>query len=147
MFKKSKKFFTAILSAILAAVTAVSPVCANGINARAAVVEPGIEPQWQNVGATAATLLFDGSTIVIDFTVTAYKGTTFSNGIVTLIKLTGNNTGIVKRWTGLSSSLPIFDFYDESLTATKGIYRVHLSVTATRNGVSELITAQRDAEY
>lgn len=147
MLKKSKKLFNAILSASLAAVLAVSPVCANGIDAKAVVIEPEIEPQWKNVGATAATLDFDGSTIFIDFTVTAYSGTTFSDGVVGLFKLTGDDAGLVKRWTGLSASTPYFFFTDDSLTATKGTYRVQLSITATRNGVSEVITAKKDRTY
>lgn len=147
MFKKSKKIFTAIMSAALVAVMLVSPVCANGIDARAVVVEPGIEPQWKNTMATEAALDFDGSIIVIDFTVTAYLGTTFSNGTVALFKLTGEDSGLVKRWTGLSASTPYFLFSDDSLTATKGTYRVQLSITATRNGVSEVITAYNERTY
>lgn len=147
MFKKAKNFFTAILSAFLAASMVAAPVSANGVDAKAVVVEPGIEPQWQNVGATSATLYFDGSTIVIAFAVTAYTDTTFSNGTVTLLKLSGDGVGVVKKWTGLSSNWNLFTFDDDSLTATKGIYRVHLSITATRYGVSEEITAKKDNTY
>lgn len=148
MFKKSKKIFTAILSVFLAVSMTAAPVCANGVDARAVITEPGIEPQWQNTMATAATLDFYGSTIYVSFSVTGYSGTTFSNGIITLLKLTGDDVGVVKRWTGLSSDWNLFTFSDDSATATSsGMYRVHLSIIATRNGVSEEITAKKDRTY
>lgn len=148
MFKKTKKIFTAILSAVLAVSMIAAPVYANGIDARAVIVEPGIEPQWQNVGATAAALSFNGSTISISFVVTAYSGTTFSSGTVFLIKLTGSDTGIIKKWSGLSSNTNYFSFDDNSQTVTStGTYRVLLLITATRNGVSETITAKKDRTY
>lgn len=147
MFKKIKKVFTTILSAMLAVSIIVAPVCANGVDARA-VVEPDIEPQWQNTMATAAALSFNGSTISISFVVTAYSGTTFSNGTIFLIKLTGSDTGIIKKWSGLSSNTNYFSFDDNSQTVTSsGTYRVLLLITATRNGVSEQITAKKDRTY
>lgn len=147
MFEKAKKFFIAFLSVLLAVSMVTAPVCADGVDFGTASDDPGIEPRWQNTMATAAALDFDGSTIYISFSVTGYSGTTFSNGTVTLLKYSGDNVGVVKVWTGLSSNSNIFDFSDDSLTATSGTYRVHLSITATRNGVSETITAKKDRTY
>lgn len=147
MFKKARKIFTAILSLVLAVSMIAAPVCANGIDVRAVALEPGIEPQWKNVGAATVALGFDGSTIVISTVVTAYTGTTFSGGVVLLTKLTGEGAGTTTRWTGLSSSTNIFKFSNYSLTATRGLYRLNFRLIATRNGVSEVINLYKDATY
>lgn len=149
MFTKTRKIFTAIISLILTISMAAAPVYSIGADSRA-VVEPDIEPQWQNTMATTVALSFDGSIIVISTDAVGYVGTTFSKGTVRLTKLSGGNLGTVKVWSGLSSSTNIFSFDNESLSATKyghGLYRVNFTITATRNGVSEVVTGYKDAIY
>ncbi len=146
MFTKTRKIFTAILSLMLAVSMMAAPVYSVGIDYRA-VVDPDIEPQWQNTMATATTLTFDGTLVSIKSVITGYSGTTFSNGSVILTKLTGTGAGTQVKWTGLSSSTNIFKFSNKSITATSGMYRVNVRITATRNGVSEIITAYKDAIY
>jgi len=147
MFTKKRKIFTAILSLILAVSISASPVCATGVDL-CAVVNPDIEPQWTNVSSTSVNLSFDGAVIVISIRAYGKSGTTFSNGTITLTKLTGENIGPVIQWTNRSSSTSTFSFDNDDFSAnSSGRYKLSFSIIATRNGVSETITGSKEATY
>lgn len=147
MFNKTRKIFAALLSLIIAFSIATAPAYAID-DSTFAVAESTVEPRWQNTMATTVALSFKNSKAIISVDVVGYVGTTFSKGTVMLTKLTGSNTGTIKKWTGLSCSSNIFTFDNESTPVTSsGLYRVNFSITVTRNGVSEVVTGYKDAIY
>ena len=106
-----------------------------------------IQPRWSIVNNVVITLGSNNAKRAISITIASSSGTTYSNGRVVVTKLTGSNTGVVKTWSGLSSSLPYFRFVDNTLSYTNGEYEVEITITATRYGVSETITQSKIIEF
>ena len=99
-----------------------------------------IQPRWINTNGASLILDISKSPITAGFDIGGYTGTTYSNGTLVLEKISGSNTGVIRTWTGLSSNLSLYEFegYADA-TLTAGQYRLTLTITATRNGVSEVI--------
>lgn len=99
-----------------------------------------IQPRWINVNGASLILDVSENPITVGFDFGGYTGTTYSNGTLVLEKISGSHTGVIKTWTNLSSNSSLYSFDDEVETIlTAGQYRVTLTITATRNGVSEEI--------
>ena len=142
MFKKRNKIFSVIIT-----VSLLLSLMTHTISA--AYVDDGIviQPQWQNVTNMVLILTLDNPEIYLKVTVTGLLGTTYQNGTVVLEKISGSNCGIVKRWSGISSSSNILTFTDNSATRTSGTYKLTFTATAIRNGISETVSKSKEATY
>lgn len=105
-----------------------------------ATAESQIQPRWSVISGVNIDLSSYNSKIDIYIKINSATGTTYSNGKVVLTKTSGSDIGEVKTWSGLSSNGPNFEFENNSLYYTRGRYEVKITITATRNGVSETIT-------
>lgn len=112
-----------------------------------ATAESQIQPRWSIVNDVEIALGSYNSKIDINIRISAPTGTTYSNGKIVLTKTSGSDIGEVKTWSGQSSSVPYFEFNDNSLYYTRGRYNVKITITATRNGVSETITQSKNITF
>ena len=137
-----KKYLTLILVAFLVFVPAFST------NAYASNIsnDISIEPRWQHASTAKLTLDLINP-IKVSIMIFGYTGTVFSNGILTLEKISGSNCGVVETWTGISSNTSVLQFNDTSDTPSVGTYRLTLTIIATRNGISEEIEVSKEATY
>ena len=142
MFKKNTKILSTALILIL-----LSTLMTHPIYAATNYGEPLIEPQWKNTTGLNITLNVNNPQINLSIIATSYAGTTYNNGVAVLEKISGSNCGTVKTWTGISSNTSILSFSDNTVTRTSGTYRLTFTVTTVRNGVSETISASKEATY
>ena len=112
-----------------------------------ATAESQIQPRWSIVNAVEMTLGSYNSKMNIYIRIDASTGTTYSNGKVVVTKTSGSDIGEVKTWSGLSSSRPYFEFIDNTLYYTRGRYNVKITITATRNGVSETVAYSENVTF
>lgn len=100
-----------------------------------------ISPYWNNASDVTVQLKKSSDNFIsATARVVGLKGTTYSNGTVTLDKIVGTNTIAKRRWSGLSSSSQNFIFNEKALAYESGTYRISITITATLNGKSEVIT-------
>lgn len=112
-----------------------------------ATAESQIQPRWSIVYNAEMTLNSNNSKMNIHIKVFAPAGTSYSNGKVVVTKTSGSDIGEVKTWSGLSSSGPNYEFNDNTLYYTRGRYNVKITITATRNGVSETVTCSENITF
>ena len=141
MFKTKRKILSVILALVLTSLTMAQPISA------AIVDESIIEPQWQNATNMVLVVGVNTPQIQVKVTVTGRTGTTYHSGTAVLEKISGSNCGTVKIWTNISSNTPVLQFTDNTVTRTSGTYRLTFTVTTVRNGVSETISASKEATY
>ena len=106
-----------------------------------------IQPRWSVVNTVEITLASTNSKLDIYIRIDSSTGTTYSNGSVVVTKTSGSDIGEVKTWSGLSCSRPAFEFEDNTLYYTRGRYNVKITITATRNGVSETVTQSKNITF
>lgn len=149
MFKKARKLSTFIFMLILIASMVVQPLCAATIDTEEMITASVIEPRWKHTQAVVLNLNFDDpEAIYCSVDVTAYSGTTFKNGTVTLADVTDGTIDQIEQWSGLSSSTPYFNFTDESIAPVEGrTYRLIITIHAVRNGTQEAIVQYIDRTY
>ena len=147
MSKLKNKTIATVLTLTLFSSIAVCPLHAtthDTFEGSEVTMQSSIQPFWNNVRTVSLAFDCENSNIYISLKITGLAGTTFKNGVIKLEKIAGNDTGVKKTWTKLSSSKNIFSFIDESVPAQSGTYRVTYSIDAVRNGVTENINGTRD---
>jgi hypothetical protein len=99
----------------------------------------GIDPYWANVMNIPVSLSFSGTTANCQAQVNALSGTTSITGTATLDRENSNGAyTTVYTWTGLSSTTTILNFSGTCTISTGYTYRLTITVTVVRNGVSEV---------
>lgn len=136
-----KKTISLILALIIVMIS-----LAIGINANEKSNSINMEPRWENALSIRLSIVFN-SPLEVSTSIAGKSGTTYSNGTLTLEKISGANCGVVETWTGLSSNTPVLIFGDTSIAPSAGTYRLSLTITATCNGVSEIIESSKEASY
>ena len=109
----------------------------------AAQEEVMISPRWVNVGSITLTIDLGENPVFVAATVVGATGTTYSNGTAKLYR----DGYLVGSWTGISATTPYLRFSNQSVTRVSGTYELIFTITATRNGVSETVTASKTAKY
>lgn len=149
MLKKYRKFFSVVLICAVLMSMFITPLKAIDVGMDNAEIQMDsiVQPRWTNVYVTDITLGHNDGKIDISITMSGYSGTTFSNGTIVLQKVNGSSLSLIKTWRNLSSDSRDFEFTDNSKSYTSGTYRVAITITATRNGVSETITLDEESTY
>ena len=133
----TKKIISIVLVSIIICI-AIQPVFASGTNMNE--VKNQVQPRWLNLASAVMKLGVSSSPIKVGFTLSGNTGTTYSNGTLVLEKISGSHTGVIHTWSNLSSNSYVYYMNDEVYTTlTAGQYRITLTITATNNGVSEVI--------
>lgn len=97
------------------------------------------QPQWVNVSDIILTMNRDGGTVNWTGEINGYSGTTKISATFTLEKR--NSSGkyeYVDSWT--TSSTNTYLYKAASKTAAKRTYRLSVTATVTRSGITETVT-------
>ena len=149
MFKKQSKLFSFILTCTVLLSMLITPLKAveSRVDAPLSQYGTSVQPRWSNVVSNTMTLGPSNGKIYISIIFGGYSGTTYSNGTVVLQKINGSKITLIATWRNLSSSSPVFEFTDNTKSYTAGTYRIAVTITATRNGVSETITLDKESVF
>jgi len=97
-----------------------------------------VSARWLNTASISCDLNFSGRNANCSGSINAYSGSTIS-GTLTLERKNGSSWDFVKSWTK-SSSNPWLIFDENFTVSSAGTYRVVLTATVTRAGVSENVS-------
>lgn len=147
MSTKKRIFLKSIVCLLITLLLSTNSIFAFDDASVIATTESQIQPRWSVVNDARITLDSVNSKISIYIRIFAPAGTTYSNGKVVVTKTSGSDIGEVKTWSGLSGSQSTFAFDDNSLYYTRGRYNVKITITATRNGVSETVTCSENITF
>lgn len=147
MSTKKRIFLKSIVCLLVTLLLSTNSIFAFDDASVIATAESQIQPRWSIVDAVEIILDSYNSKIDITIRINSATGTTYSNGKVVVTKTSGSDIGEVKTWSGLSGSQSTFAFDDNSLYYTRGRYNVKITITATRNGVSETITQSKNITF
>ena len=100
-----------------------------------------IQKLWDNVRTVSVGLEFDGTTAVGNVAISAFAGTSIS-GTARLERVNANGTLTLLQSWPISSSSTMLAVEERHTVARGHTYRFSISVTATRNGVSETINSE-----
>jgi len=131
--KKTTKLFALLLSCLLLGMM-VLPVYAD--DGDTSIDDPTIN-RWTNVTNVQFKHDVDGNNLILKVIISGSSGTTYSNGT---LKLTKSNGTLVHQWTGISSSYASFTIKKTITKPASGTYTLSLTITATRSGVSEVVS-------
>lgn len=107
-----------------------------------------ISPCWSNVRSLNIKIEKDtNNNVVVYVTITGESGTTYRSGRITLEKVTSSETVPINSWGGLSSSSSMFNFKKTSAQKASGTFKVSVSIVATKNGKSEVITGSQTVTF
>jgi len=101
----------------------------------------GIAPYWENVSRINMTLSSSNNTASADVSIFGMTGTTSINATITLSRVNSNGTlTTVRTWSNQSSSSSLFTFSGTNAITSGNTYRLSVSATVIRNGVSETVS-------
>ncbi len=132
--KKTTKILAVLLSFIMLGAMATFTY-ADGYDTPA---DDPVISEWVNVQSVQFSKSVIGNTLKIIVTITGRPGTTYSNGTLTIKTSSGTQ---IAKWTGISSTSNSFTINKSITKPSAGNYVASLSITATRNGTSELVEA------
>lgn len=138
-----EKRFIKILSLVIVIFLCIQPISVIADDSFNELERASAQPRWSNVSGIQINLGTNNSKLSINIVVAGSSNASFTNGKVVVTKISGNGTGVVKTWNGLSSNMSIFRFNDNTLSYTTGTYEVSIDIIATKNGVSETVTASK----
>lgn len=90
---------------------------------------------------------FDDPTVAVNICIAGQNNATFTDGVVTLKKMSGTDAGKVYTWDNLSSDLPFFTFTDYSVPRTRGTYKLTISIMTHGLNGTELFTKDFSRTY
>ncbi|MCL1883709.1 MAG: hypothetical protein FWF81_08165 [Defluviitaleaceae bacterium] len=98
-----------------------------------------IQPLWQNVSNATALLTHSGTSAHCSLSIVGLPGTTRITATMRLERVTGNNVSVIRTWTHTVNASHLAVSESAGVTAN-GTYRLQISATVVRNGVSEHIS-------
>jgi hypothetical protein len=106
----------------------------------------GFEPLWSNVVFITASLQFNNGRGTLSGSVIANTGTTSItvNAVLERINANGTTTHI-QTWNNLRANGCIWEWHTTCLVVRGHAYRLTLTATVVRNGVSETVTRHHTA--
>ncbi|MCL2223723.1 MAG: hypothetical protein FWB96_02010 [Defluviitaleaceae bacterium] len=135
---KHRRKYIALVMALVFAIAAQIPVAAStAVEPQAAYVT--IQPLWQNVNRANAVLTHTGTTAHCYVSITGLAGTTSIRATMQLSRVIGNSVSTVATWTQTVNGSRLVMNESARVTAN-GDYRLSVTATIVRNGVSENIS-------
>ncbi|WP_026476235.1 hypothetical protein [Alkaliphilus transvaalensis] len=106
-------------------------------NGQSKIVE--IAPLWLNINSITTSLSISNTGVASSSAIiSGAKGTTSISAIYSLEKKSGNTWSTVRTWTDSTSATRLT--FAESSNVAGGTYRLSVTATVVRNGVSETVT-------
>jgi len=100
-----------------------------------------VAPHWENVSDISITLSSSNNTASTNVSIFGRAGTTSINATITLSRVNSNGTlTTVRTWSNQSSQNSTFTFSGTHAITSGNTYRISVSATVIRNGVSETVS-------